>query len=1403
MQKQTIATPIDKLVVPPPIVEATEYLDDVEGYVPGQIQIDEHGRLLKKYLRYERFLGFLTKGFDMWVTKIIPRQLQTRTLSIKNTIAYFDNGFLEKPMLSVSGQVPQKMWPEIARRRNIDYSGAYYADLVQLKDEKEIARVEKVFIGMLPIPLGSEYDHLYGLDDIDKLAKGECPSDPGSYFIAKGAERIILYDEKLAAMEILIYNGKKAGEVISTMTAETVKGSSKITILKHKNNTLHLRIASLGKDNSVNILAVFRLLGMEDPNEILRFIMTFTREAWADKVLGKLNTTFLEFREVGDPVKYISKIKGADKIKKTDEVKSTEKPYVDQRSEILDLFRQDLFPQVPSDPKEDRRRLAMLAQMTVRLLEYMAGFRKLDNRNDWSNKRLDPAAESLRQLFLSAFNIMMTDLQKEINKKNYTELSTIAQKVKAGTITKIFSTSLSSNNFGVKGLYQKNIVDERKNANILDVYSHVTRVRVKGQEHSHDREPRRVQATACGMICPAETPERKGCGVVKNISITTILTIYDPETDVVLLDFIAPYLNPTKTEYYDSKCWALGAFQGWCAGITLKNELIDARRRADLPRFMSVILDPDNILSIKTTASRVARPLLIVNTITRRLVMDEKNLWGADFDTLMAEGAAEYLDAAEQNVAYIAQSLDQMDSLEKMIQDAFNSLGRAYARLAAAEGRHDLPEDLVGTFTEEDFSGFLEEITEEGTVEASKTDVENATQALTTLAEKASFTHCELDPSAIWGFAASSIPLPEHNLAPRVMFQCLPTTVPVNISRGLKSIGDLKDGDEVLTINPVTLKRFMTKIKNHFIIDSEKHGKKMYEITTYSNRKIQATQDHPFLTCNGWVRTERIKPEIHRIAILPDDTLQINSLEPGERDKVLVVLEWYKYIKFALVEAKRTDVPTNLIRIEDWIKIVEVREGCIFVPIYSIKEVPGCLVADFETEAATHSFIAGDGFISHNCHMGKQSLGIYHSQQQYRFPTTMKRLAFPTQSVFGTQMSKEIGMDDLPAGTSVMIAIIADAWNQEDSYIINEAAFQRGLFRYIKEFSKSATEKKEGEIEEIITRPEIRRGEPESRYSNLDENGIVRVGSIINPHDALIGRVRRNITSGQVENATIFAADDEHGIVEEVLVTRSREEKKIVSVKIRDTRIPKRGDKFALRPSQKGTIGLVKAEADMPRTARGIAPAMIMNSLAFPSRMTVGTLIEILGSTAAVLTGSRLNATSFRRMDVQTIMDLLKQLGYNRTGDQVMYSGETGQMLHSTVFTGVAYVQKLKHDVEDKIQARAKGNVDPRTRQPVRGRSQGGGQKFGEMEGWAMMSHGAPGVLNERLCTSSDATQVVVCTTCGSIAIANHVDAKYECRLCGDKGNFARTTIPYSQKVLSQYMHGFNSSMRYSFREVV
>jgi DNA-directed RNA polymerase II subunit RPB2 len=278
-------------------------------------------------------------------------------------------------------------------------------------------------------------------------------------------------------------------------------------------------------------------------------------------------------------------------------------------------------------------------------------------------------------------------------------------------------------------------------------------------------------------------------------------------------------------------------------------------------------------------------------------------------------------------------------------------------------------------------------------------------------------------------------------------------------------------------------------------------------------------------------------------------------------------------------------------------------------------------------------------------------------------------------------------------------------------------------------------------------------------YDKLDEDGIVAPGVRVSGEDIIIGKTApidqenqdlgTRTQSHQRRDISTPLRSTENGIVDQVILTVNADNVKYVKVRVRTTKIPQIGDKFASRHGQKGTIGVTYRQEDMPFSREGLTPDIIINPHAIPSRMTIAHLIECLLSKVSTLEGMEGDATPFTDVTVDSVSELLRKHGYQSRGFEVMYNGHTGRKLRAQVFFGPTYYQRLRHMVDDKIHARARGPVQIMTRQPVEGRARDGGLRFGEMERDCMIAHGAAAFLKERLFEVSDAFRVHVCEICG------------------------------------------------------
>ena len=452
---------------------------------------------------------------------------------------------------------------------------------------------------------------------------------------------------------------------------------------------------------------------------------------------------------------------------------------------------------------------------------------------------------------------------------------------------------------------------------------------------------------------------------------------------------------------------------------------------------------------------------------------------------------------------------------------------------------------------------------------------------------------------------------------------------------------------------------------------------------------------------------------------------------------------------------------------------------------------------------------------SYEAAMAKQALGLNSTNFFSRVDSRSHILHYPQSPLVKTKPMDIIGYDLRPSGQNCVLAVISfEGYNMEDALIFNKASIERGLGRSsFYRIYEAECRQYLGGLRDRFVIPEIgiRGYRGEQYYRLLEPDGIVSLESETAGGDVLIGRTSPprfleeykefDVKGPTMRDTSVDVRPSETGVVDNIFITENSEGSKLVKVRIRDQRIPELGDKFASRHGQKGVIGMVIRQEDMPFTADGIVPDIIINPHAMPSRMTIGQFLESMAGKVAAARGRSVDGTPFINEDPEQLKRALIDLGFSKTGREILYDGVTGEKFVADIFMGVVYYQKLHHMVADKIHARARGQVQMLTRQPTEGRARGGGLRFGEMERDCLIGHGAAMLLRDRLLEESDKYLLYVCENCGYIAFYDMKQRKYVCRLCDDKARVSPVIISYAFKLLLQELMSLCVAPRLKLRE--
>ena len=438
--------------------------------------------------------------------------------------------------------------------------------------------------------------------------------------------------------------------------------------------------------------------------------------------------------------------------------------------------------------------------------------------------------------------------------------------------------------------------------------------------------------------------------------------------------------------------------------------------------------------------------------------------------------------------------------------------------------------------------------------------------------------------------------------------------------------------------------------------------------------------------------------------------------------------------------------------------------------------------------------------------MGKQAMGMYVTNYDSRMDKTAYVLSYPARPLVDTRVMGMVHLDKIPAGSPVIVAIMTHTgFNQEDSLLFNQGSIDRGLFQATIYHTEKDEDKKINGDEEIRCKPDPSKtkGMKFGNYDKINNKGVIPENTLLENNDVIISKVVP-IKENRNDHTKVIKYEDlsrtyrtnEESYIDKNFVDRNGDGYNFCKVRIRTVRRPVIGDKFSSRHGQKGTIGNIIPECDMPYTAEGLKPDIIINPHAIPSRMTIGQLKETLLGKVLVELGLFGDGTSFGDLSIETIRKELTKVGYECNGEEVMYNGLSGEQIESSIFIGPVFYQRLKHMVRDKQHSRSIGPMVNLTRQPAEGRSRDGGLRFGEMERDCMVSHGASRFTKGRLYDASDKYQVNVCKKCGMIAAYNDKIHIHVCKTCDNRTDFNYVEIPYACKLLFQELQTMNIAPR-------
>ena len=1319
----------------------------------------------------------LIKGYNYFIDKIVENIFigEYSITGTNGTIIkkYVTKIIIDYPKLTKNNML-EMLTPQMAKTLKVSYTNSIYltvCDIVFKPDGTNdyINPINK-YIGSIPCMVGSNRCYLstkpkeFSSIEDWKMYCCESPMTREGYFINRGMKKVLINQEKIRTciyMTIKFIDTRLVTRITCINKSET-----NVVILQcgKKNPTVRLLLPHLKGFHYSLYLAYYLFFLYEknkNPNnaqfsldQITNLICSFAPKNEQYQIAMYLIVSKNKFSKFIDDKNIISEQKLTNYLLKKNK----------NASNITEVFN-NVFTDYFKHLTTVSEKISNLSFMVCQHVRCVLGLRKLDNRDSWANKKIDGAHRNVELILNGSFNLMKTpngsSFKLEADAKD--------------PITSNFSTVFNANSWGInikkgKKNDKENIAQACVHGNLLHSDGEQNKIVADVSSRVKTGSVREIHHEQIGAICLVETPESEMCGITKHLAALSILSfnrIYENK--------IIPLINSLMidTDY----CTNL-IFSNKCSKkLYIGNEpvLIDGKQLYISDEFITMFTaEFKTILNEKNITNPANTFITIKNSIIN----------GIEVVKFISKMTEKY--DIKSDIRHWSGNIISFNNINELFYEIFKKLFSVVNQYFALEKQinYNYNFSINGDVLINKIGGFypilifvspdlltdkLKDKRRRGIIPIDSCIYKNTTDFFIQYYDDSGRT---MIPYLIVDKDGSLI-ADKKDLWSKIKqsdYENSSNYIKIFYDEGAIELIDVRESSSILLSPSIEEVRaffsLRTFLDNYYPVTNISSNINERE---YSNYIALIRENFEILFNLPYDKNEGLNYINEHFPFL-NENVQDNLIE-----NILENLNIYLKTKFLFTHSF---INPN----------AAFSSGVNVAPLINKQSGPRT------------AYQAG---------MEKQSLPPENIFSSREFEPSIKVQLFPTNSSFETIATDPLGLNNSTITQNAIIMIGCHKNNYEDPTILSRSYTEK-MMKYIKhDIYRSKTNENKDFIE-YFSKPELNVDSKSSqKYENINDEGIPKLGSIIKSGDCIIGKIRKNIETGEKKSICIFAGIGENGQVTSVEKAYSEDGKCIiVSVKISQRRYQIVGDKLAMRYAQKGVIGdiigneLISVgkiidDDEMPYIRggpnHGLKPDIIFNPQGFPSRMTCGMLVEILTSKAVMYTGEKVNATSFKKMNMDYFYNILFENGLDKYGNEFMSHNDGEKMMDSTTgkeykaFIGIISYQILRHDVVDKIQARNTGKNDPLTRQATKGRSKMGGLRLGEMEYSAIIAHAANEILIERVMKSTDESKTTYCTNCKQIS-ADNVIGSEECYFCKKVGTLSTGVHPRVFLCFVQFM---------------